>query len=70
MLLGEEILPVWMEDFTACAAACHGVSERLGAAAGNTGAKELRKEIDLAVVARSELWARLRSGVDSGFTEQ
>lgn len=70
MLPGEEILSVWMEDFAACAAACHGVSERLRAAARNPGAKELRKEIYLAVDARSELWARRRLEADSGFTEQ
>jgi hypothetical protein len=67
MLLGEELVPVWVAHFAASAAACHGTSAQLAALTGPPGAvPPLHADLD----ARSSPWLARRSEMYQGFVSQ
>lgn len=70
MLLGEDLLPVYMEHFAGCAAVCHDMSQRFSATAKDVGAVQALRDVDLELDARSKRWEKRREAMYSGFTTQ
>lgn len=70
MMLGEPLLPVYIEHFAACAAACHELSRRFATAGESAAAASALAGLDVQLDARSDSWMKRREAMYSGFKMQ